>query len=231
MINETVGANIVIGSIFWDGKSPHICSAIFYIFLRNRNTLVRPTDFSAETPARPAHRLVGHLGTTFVGRLWRVKSGGRCLHHPALYLVWRLEHGWQFFPKILIFPVALDAFTKIPISNFQILPFKSSAIILPTKILQKLTFSCHWKMLMSTLCHSVTKKHIVSVSFSRYFYDGGPDLTSTILSQCWRLIYINCLQDRDHPCCGLTNRSDRLANNVIDRWLRRYWVRRSIDRR
>jgi len=56
----------------------------------------------------------------------------------------------------------------------------------------------------------------------RYFYDGGPDLTSTILSQCWRLIYINCLQDRDHPCCGLTNRSDRLANNVIDRWLRRY---------
>ena len=77
----------------------------------------------------------------------------------------------------------------------------------------------------------LTKKHIVSVSFSRYFYDGGPDLTSTILSQCWRLIYINCLQDRDHPCCGLTNRSDRLANNVIDRWLRRYWVRRSIDRR
>ena len=89
LINETVGAYIVIGSIFWDGKSPHICSALFYIFLRN--TLVLPTDFSAETPARPAHRMVGHLGTTFVGRLWRVMSGGRCLHHPALYLVWRLE--------------------------------------------------------------------------------------------------------------------------------------------
>lgn len=56
----------------------------------------------------------------------------------------------------------------------------------------------------------------------RYFYDGGPDLTSTILTQCWRLVYLNCLKDRDHPCCGLTNRREPLANNVIDRWLTRY---------
>jgi len=56
----------------------------------------------------------------------------------------------------------------------------------------------------------------------KYFYDGGPDLTSTILSQCWRLTYLNCIFDREHPCCGLTNNSDSLANNVIDKWLRRY---------
>ena len=43
---------------------------------------------------------------------------------------------------------------KFP-QTFQILLFRSSAIILPAKILEKLTFSCHWKMLMSTLCHSV----------------------------------------------------------------------------
>ena len=35
------------------------------------------------------------------------------------YLALWLSHGWQFFPKLLIFPVALDAFTKIPISNFK----------------------------------------------------------------------------------------------------------------
>ena len=43
--------------------------------------------------------------------------------------------------------------------TFQILLFRSSAIILPTKNLQELTFSCHGKMLMSTLCHSGHMKH------------------------------------------------------------------------
>ena len=56
----------------------------------------------------------------------------------------------------------------------------------------------------------------------RYFYDGGPDLTSTILSQCWRLTYLNCRRDREHPCCELRDNSDHQANNILDKWLRRY---------
>ena len=34
----------------------------------------------------------------------------------------------------------------------------------------------------------------IKLLFIRYFYDGGPDLTSTILTQCWRLVYLNCLK-------------------------------------
>ena len=65
--------------------------------------------------------------------------------------------------------------------------------------------------------------HLINCAvYFRYFYDGGPDLTSTILKQCWRLTYLNCLRDREHPCCGLTSKRDSLANNPIDRWLTRY---------
>ena len=47
-------------------------------------------------------------------------------------------------------------------------------------VLQKLTRKCHY--------------FSIKFLFIRYFYDGGPDLTSTILTQCWRLVYLNCLK-------------------------------------
>jgi len=65
-------------------------------------------------------------------------------------------------------------------------------------------------------------KSPTDIRVPRYFYDGGPDLTSTILSQCWRLTYLNCRRDRQHPCCELRDRSDHQANNLLDKWLRRY---------
>ena len=75
---------------------------------------------------------------------------------------------------------------KFP-QTFQILLFRSSAIILPTKILQKLTFSCHWKMLMSTLCHSVLFLHI-----SNFFMSSGR-------YPVWEIIchFVNCFPHED----------------------------------
>ena len=50
--------------------------------------------------------------------------------------------------------------------------FRSSAIILPTKILQKFTFSCHWKMLMSTLCHSALLQLIRRMQIQSFSPEG-----------------------------------------------------------
>ena len=69
--------------------------------------------------------------------------------------------------------------------TFQILPFKSSAIILPTKILQELTFSCHWKMLMSNLCHSefwFFENSLPNISYSPYQF---PASTSHLIIPTW----------------------------------------------
>jgi hypothetical protein len=68
--------------------------------------------------------------------------------------------------------------------------------------------------------HSVSKGNVL---VPRYHYDGGPQLTKTILQQCWRLNYLNCRLEQDHPCCALkTNRLvDSLSTNLLDKWLRR----------
>lgn len=68
--------------------------------------------------------------------------------------------------------------------------------------------------------HSVSKGNVL---VPRYHYDGGPQLTKTILQQCWRLSYLDCHLEQDHPCCALKNNRlvDALSTNVLDKWLRR----------
>ena len=54
-----------------------------------------------------------------------------------------------------------------------------------------------FKMIFSVLQETHRKTCLyfsIKFLFVRYFYDGGPDLTSTILTQCWRLVYLNCLK-------------------------------------
>ena len=67
--------------------------------------------------------------------------------------------------------------------------------------------------------HSISKERVFA---PRYHYNGGPKLTSIILRQCWRLNYLDCLLESDHPCCALkVNRNvDSLSSNVLDKWLR-----------
>jgi len=70
-------------------------------------------------------------------------------------------------------------------------------------------------------------KNVVTVP--RYHLNGGPEETSRILSQCWRLTYLSCRtrKDMSHPCCSLTNktRSQKKMQNALppsnrlDRWL------------
>jgi len=71
--------------------------------------------------------------------------------------------------------------------------------------------------------HSKSKDRVL---VPRYHYDGGPKLTTTILRQCWRLTYLNCNLEPDHPCCALTSAKnnsliDTMSSNVLDKWLRR----------
>ena len=59
----------------------------------------------------------------------------------------------------------------------------------------------------------------------RYYYNGGPDTTTTILGQCWRLYYLDCTAEREHPCCALAAekqvRETRggLSASLLDKWL------------
>lgn len=69
-----------------------------------------------------------------------------------------------------------------------------------------------------------TSKEVVAVP--RYNYNGGPSVTSSILRHCWRLTYLNCAKEREHPCCRVNSRSQGastsvLASNMLDRWLSR----------
>jgi len=71
--------------------------------------------------------------------------------------------------------------------------------------------------------HSKSKDRVL---VPRYHYDGGPQLTTTILRQCWRLTYLDCQLEPEHPCCALTSaKNNRLvgtmSSNVLDKWLRR----------
>jgi len=70
--------------------------------------------------------------------------------------------------------------------------------------------------------HSSSKDRVI---VPRYHYDGGPQLTTTILRQCWRLTYLDCQLEPEHPCCALTSAKnkhlDPLSSNVLDKWLRR----------
>ncbi|XP_023339722.1 uncharacterized protein LOC111709971 [Eurytemora carolleeae] len=65
-------------------------------------------------------------------------------------------------------------------------------------------------------------KDVVSVPV--YHYNGGPHVTTTILSQCWRLTYLHCDQETEHPCCALavaeqTKQYNSLSTSVLDKWL------------
>jgi len=71
---------------------------------------------------------------------------------------------------------------------------------------------------------SIPYSHYTSkggVSVPRYHYNGGPAVTSTILRQCWRLTYLNCARERDHPCCSLNSGGGQRSTNMLDRWLSR----------
>ena len=59
-----------------------------------------------------------------------------------------------FFSTVVFYTLIRGCNKKIFPESFQILLFRSSAIIKSTKLLQKLTFLWQWKFLMSTLCHS-----------------------------------------------------------------------------
>ena len=67
--------------------------------------------------------------------------------------------------------------------------------------------------------HSISKERVL---VPRYHYTGGPKLTSMILRQCWRLNYLDCRLESDHPYCALKNNRhvDYLSSNVLDKWLR-----------
>ena len=75
-----------------------------------------------------------------------------------------------------------------------------------------------------TYNHANTK---TGVRMPQYYYRGGPDLTHTILGQCWRL-FINCKEQVSdsgaplpHPCCQLASNPgpQNLLSSRLSRWL------------
>lgn len=79
--------------------------------------------------------------------------------------------------------------------------------------------------------HATSKS---SVSIPQYFYDGGPELTSTILGICWRLLDLKCPPANSepqpvisghgtkvHPCCKLNRNpgGDTTGDSRISKWL------------
>jgi hypothetical protein len=63
------------------------------------------------------------------------------------------------------------------------------------------------------------------VSVPQYYYNGGPETTTTILSQCWRLSYLDCTVEKAHPCCALAPEQQiketrgSLSASLLDKWL------------
>ena len=77
------------------------------------------------------------------------------------------------------------------------------------------------------------------VSIPKYHYDGGPEMTSTILGLCWRLHYVRCpnvlsqnsrMKDRFlqkiHPCCHLLSKPSGFSplESRLSKWLRHQMV-------
>jgi hypothetical protein len=75
-----------------------------------------------------------------------------------------------------------------------------------------------------------------SVSIPQYHYDGGPEVTSTILGVCWRLLDLKCPPignehqpepvvpgswPKVHPCCKLNRKPghDTTGDSRISKWL------------
>ena len=85
--------------------------------------------------------------------------------------------------------------------------------------------------------HATSK---TDVSIPQYHFDGGPEVTSTILGVCWRLVYLRCppppspgtepgpesvttrkRAEKIHPCCQLnrTPGEDTTGDSRISKWL------------
>ena len=81
--------------------------------------------------------------------------------------------------------------------------------------------------------HATSKS---SVSIPQYHFDGGPEVTSTILGLCWRLTDLRCppitneprpepvvpgLRSKVHPCCKLNRKAghDSTGDSRISKWL------------
>ena len=79
------------------------------------------------------------------------------------------------------------------------------------------------------------------VSIPKYHYDGGPEMTSTILGLCWRLHYVKCpnvnsqnsrmkeqrfLSQKIHPCCHLLSKPSGFSplESRLSKWLRHQMV-------
>ena len=78
------------------------------------------------------------------------------------------------------------------------------------------------------------------VSIPKYHYDGGPEMTSTILGLCWRLHYVRCpnvnlskdswVKDRFlqkiHPCCHLLTKPTNFSplESRLSKWLKHQLV-------
>lgn len=66
------------------------------------------------------------------------------------------------------------------------------------------------------------------VQIPTYHYDGGPEMTSTIVGLCWRLHYLRCpstenanSQEKIHPCCQLLSKPSEIdpLKSRISKWL------------
>ena len=84
--------------------------------------------------------------------------------------------------------------------------------------------------------HATSKS---SVSIPQYHFDGGPEVTSTILGVCWRLTQLRCppppipssdpqpdpvlsrTAEKVHPCCQLNRKPgvDTTGDSRISKWL------------
>ena len=81
--------------------------------------------------------------------------------------------------------------------------------------------------------HATSKS---SVSIPQYHFDGGPEVTSTILGLCWRLTDLRCPPiangprpepvvpgslSKVHPCCKLNRKAghDTTGDSRISKWL------------
>ena len=84
--------------------------------------------------------------------------------------------------------------------------------------------------------HATSKS---SVSIPQYHFDGGPEVTSTILGVCWRLVQLRCppppmpssdshpdsaltlKPEKIHPCCQLNRKPglDTTGDSRISKWL------------
>lgn len=112
-------------------------------------------------------------------------------------------------------------------------------------------FRTLWSSSLTTLPPSLFNKNIKynyamskkKVSIPKYHYDGGPEMTSTIVGLCWRLHYVTCPKQphhvydqlekkwiearrrqsqKVHPCCQLLRNPSMSSSPIgsrVSRWL------------